>query len=98
MQRQIHKYLQPRIRHNSPYRRSYRLLHTELGGGSCMPYSAKMYCSTCRKANKQKWSDRLDVCAVCKTPLVQICSRVRLPRKAASERVWQEFEKRFVRR
>lgn len=94
MQKKIHKYPQKAVHLFSIYKGYLPIKNTDLGGGSLLPFPYKLYCPTCREAHKRE--NRIEICPICNSKLMLIASRVRLPRKKASDREWNKFEKRFV--
>lgn len=101
MQKKIHKHPQKRdwdqlLKNRSLYNAYRGVLsakNTDLGGGSLLSHPHKMVCLTCREAHKLPY--RNEKCAVCGSDLVLVASRVRIPRKLASNRIWNRFTKRF---
>jgi len=99
MQRKIHKlWKKPdnerwknklwRLYHIFPSKR----MNGNVNGGPVF-YNHKMLCINCRKAFKMNKDN--GNCMTCGNRLVQIGQRVRVPRKSASNKVWDKFVKEF---
>jgi hypothetical protein len=108
MQKQVHHYPQNKTRFRSPYRpdgyfivtkgKAYpRNGTTDLGGGSLMATPFKKLCVYCRTAHKVSRMST-DTCPICGNILYMVPPRARVPRKLASDKIWEKFIARFAKK
>lgn len=100
MQRKTHKHPQKSQYWKRRHLIIYKLYHeftnhknhaSHVNGGPNIDH--KMLCINCRVAFKR--IDDYGSCMTCGTKLIQIGQRVRVPRKLASDKVWNKFIKEF---
>jgi len=62
---------------------------------SSSPYPCKYLCIPCRKQFKRS-EDAGNICPDCSSEMRKISPQIRVPKKNASNKVWQKFLKRFI--